>query len=327
MESPQLGSPIICSDLRVNYIRDGLVEEFHEGFVSFGNDSNLSPYFLRSCAKPLQASLLLDYKIDFTQEELAFCSGSHAGESCHIELANQILKKLGLNESNLKCGIHTPLSHSMQDKMLLMGEHPTQLHNNCSGKHLGFLAICLKNNWDIETYYEPNHPLQIEVKKRIYDLCEIQDKYPITTDGCGGKFNPAERYPITTDGCGVPIVSMPLNNIVKGYKNLHKKYPKIIESIKNNPYIYGGENRLDTEIIQNTNNLIAKVGAGGLCVVYNVNTKEGFAVKINSASNPARRIAVLEIINNLGWGNIKFDNTIKTINGKVVGNIEVKYKV
>ena len=311
---------------KVNYIRDGLVEESHDGYISFGDDNNMQPYYLRSCAKPLQASLLIDYGIDFTPEELAFCSGSHSGEDCHIRIANQILNKLGLSEKDLQCGIHAPLSHSMQDKMLLNGESPTQLHNNCSGKHLGFLALCLKNNWDIKTYYEPNHPLQIEVKRKIYELCEADCDYPTTTDGCGGKCNSLDEYPTTTDGCGVPIVSMPLRNLVIGYKNLCKKYPEIINAILNNPYIYGGEDRLDTEIIQKTDNIIAKVGAGGLCSVYNIEKDEGFVLKINSASNPARRIAVLETINNLGWGKVDVDKTIRTIKGKVVGEIAVEYK-
>ena len=297
-------------NFRVNYIRDGLIEEFHDGICQMGFDNSIdnTPYYLRSCAKPLQASLLISNKIDFTPEELAFCSGSHAGESCHIKTAKGILKKLGLSETNLKCGIHTPLSRSMQDKMLLNAERPSALHNNCSGKHLGFLAICIKNGWNIENYYESNHPLQIEVKNRIYDLCEL----PYKND-----------YPITTDGCGVPIVSMPLKNILIGYRNLAKLYPEIINAILKNPYIYGGENRLDTEIIQSSSNVIAKVGAGGLCVVHNIKKNQNFVIKMNDASTEARRIAVLETINALKWADIKFDKTIKTLHNTIVGNITV----
>lgn len=310
----------------VNHIRDGLVEEFHEGIIQFGVEGDgLTPYYLRSCAKPLQASLLVDYGLDFSPEELAFCSGSHAGEECHVEVANRILRKLNLDESFLKCGIHPPLSRTMQDKMLLKGEKPSPIHNNCSGKHLGFLAICKKQGWDLETYYEPNHPLQIEVKKKIYELCEVKTNYPITTDGCGGvNVNSPVDYPATTDGCGVPIVSMPLKNLVMGYKNLYKNYPQLVKAIMENPYIYGGENRLDTEIMQNSEGLIAKVGAGGLCVVYNTKFSDGFALKMHDANMDARRFAVIETINNLGWAKIDIDKTIKTLSGKVVGKIELK---
>lgn len=302
--------------LRIDYFRDGLVEEYHEGLVYFYNSDKYGstkndniPYFLRSCSKPIQASLLIDNDINFLPEELALCSGSHAGEESHVKIARNILKKLNLKENNLKCGIHEPLSKTMQKEMLLKNEKPSAIHNNCSGKHLGFLALCLKNNWDTQNYYELEHPLQKIVLEKIYNLCEIP---------------PATKYPITTDGCGVPSPSLPLYNLLIGFKNLSKEYPKLVKAIIDNPYIYGGEDRLDTEIIQNSKGILAKVGAGGLCVVYNLNSDESFVVKMNDASMPARRYAVLELINKLGWAEIPFDKNTKTISGKIVGEVRVK---
>ena len=301
--------------IKVEYNRDGLIEEFHEGYcVSYSpipgivsDDTNLTPYFLRSCAKPLQATLLIDYGIDLAPEELALCCGSHAGEDCHIKIARNMLKKFKLDESDLKCGIHAPLSKSMQNKMIVRGDVPTQLNNNCSGKHIGFLAICKEKGWSIKDYDQPNHPLQIAIKEKIYNMCGVKD---------------SKNYPMTTDGCGVPILSMPLKNIVTGYINL-LKYPQILSAIKTNPYIYGGEGRTDTEIMQKTQNLVAKVGAGGLCVVLNAQTVNAFIVKINDCSYEARKFALFDIINKAGWGKIKYDNRIKTIAGKVVGQILV----
>ncbi len=289
-------------------VRDDLVEEFHEGVVSFGEDIDITPYYMRSCAKPLQATLLIDYGIELSPMELALCCGSHAGEECHINIAKGLLTKLCLNESYLKCGEHAPLSRSMQDKMLLKNEKYSAIHNNCSGKHIGFLALCKKQNWDLRTYDEPNHPLQIAVKEKINSICQVKSDYPMTTDGCG-----------------VPILSMPLSNMVKGYIGL-LDYPQIISAIKDNPYIFGGEDRTDTEIIQKTDNLIAKVGAGGLCVVLNIKEKKAFALKINDCSYEARRIALFEIINHLGWGKISYDNKIRTLAGKVVGTKEFELK-
>ncbi len=298
--------------LRVEYIRDGLVEEFHAGEWSLAEpitgmnfDSTENLYYLRSCAKPLQATLLIDSNIDLTSEELALCCGSHAGEECHLRVAESIMKKFRLNETMLKCGIHEPLSRTMQNKMIINGNKPSQLHNNCSGKHLGFLALCRKNNWDFETYDSPNHPLQLAIKEKINSMCGVE-----------------KEYPMTTDGCGVPILSMPLKNLVRGYINL-LNYPQILNAIKSNPYIFGGEDRIDTAIIQNSENLIAKVGAGGLCVVLNVKEKNALAVKIHDASTEARKFAVLELINKLGWGNIKCDNSIRTIAGKIVGQVVI----
>ena len=292
--------------MRIEYVRDGLVEEFHEGLFMLSTEPyDTIPYYLRSCAKPLQATLLIDYDIDLTEEELALCCGSHAGEECHIRVAKQILEKFEIDEKYLKCGVHAPLARSMQDKMLLRGEKARAIHNNCSGKHIGFLVICKTKGWDIETYDKPEHPLQIAIKNKINNMCEI-----------------TLNYPVTTDGCGVPILSMPLQNMLIGYKNL-LQYEKIINAIQKYPYIFGGENRLDTEIIEKTQGLIAKVGAGGLCIVFNVKEQIGFVVKINDCSMEARRFAVLEMINRLGWGNIEFDKTIKTLHGQEVGEIIV----
>ena len=294
--------------MRIEYVRDGLVEELHEGHFMLSTEPyDTIPYYLRSCAKPLQATLLIDYGIDLTEEELALCCGSHAGEECHIRFAKQILEKFEIDEKYLKCGVHAPLARSMQDKMLLSGEKAKAIHNNCSGKHIGFLVICKTKGWDMETYDRPEHPLQIAIKNKINNMCEI-----------------TLNYPVTTDGCGVPILSMPLQNMLIGYKNL-LQYEKIINAIQKYPYIFGGENRLDTEIIEKTQGLIAKVGAGGLCIVFNVKEQIGFVVKINDCSMEARRFAVLEMINHLGWGNIEFDKTIKTLHGQVVGTIKIYF--
>lgn len=309
--------------MRIEYVRDGLVEEFHEGiFLDYADakpEDNIYPYYLRSCAKPLQAALLVDYNADLREDELALCCGSHAGEESHIEVALRIMKRYGITESMLKCGVHAPLSRTMQDKMLLRGEKASQIHNNCSGKHIGFLVLCRINGWDTENYYELEHPLQQAVIKKIYEMCGIET----------GENTPASAtclssypYPVTTDGCGVPIVSMPLYNMLVGYINL-LKYDKIINAIMNNPYIFGGENRLDTEIIEKTENIVAKVGAGGLCIVLNTKKQDAFVVKINDCSMEARRFAVLDTINRLGWGNIEFDDKIKTLSGKVVGRVIV----
>lgn len=308
------------SNVSVKYNRNGLIEQEHYGIVVLSNESLLnispvetdSPFYLRSCAKPLQASLLADYEtnkfFNFSEQEIALCCASHAGEKIHTDIAQQILDKTGLNKSYLKCGLHKPLSKTRQEEMLILGENETELHNNCSGKHIMMLAICKQMGWDLDKYYEPDHPLQIAIKNKIKKLCNIE-----------------EEYPDTTDGCGVPIMSMPLKNILKGYLNLfsNEKYNIIKNAFLNNPYIIGGEDRTDTKIIQNSQGLIAKVGAGGLCVVINTKTAEGFIVKIYDSNMKAREIAVLEILKRLGWADISSDTLIKTLHGDIVGNIEV----
>lgn len=304
----------------VNFVRDGLIETEHYGYVvrcsknhvaeKIGDDKNY-PFYLRSCAKPLQASLLVDYGLDkafdMTSSEIAICCASHAGEGVHINILKKLMEKFSITESDLKCGIQEPLSIRARKKLLLNNEKPSVLHNNCSGKHIMMLGLCKLKGYDIENYDDINHPLQQEIKKRIYELCGVK-----------------QEYPITKDGCGVPICSMPLANMVKGYLNLFcsEKYSAIKNAFLNNPYIIGGENRTDTKILENSTNIIAKVGAGGLIIVVNTEIEEGFVVKICDANMHAREVAAIDLINNLHWAKIDTSHDILINNGDKVGYIE-----
>lgn len=305
--------------LLVEYVRDGLVEQSHYGFVvladktrafDFTGDSKDYPFYLRSCAKPLQATLIIDYGVDtffdFNEEEIALCCASHAGEVIHVQTAVNLLKKIGLDESYLKCGLHKPISKKEQEKLLLEGKTENIFQNNCVGKHIMMLAICQVKNWDLTTYDKPEHPLQKAIKEQIYKLCHI-----------------TKNYPVTTDGCGVPIHSMPLKNMLHGYLNVfcNDKYAKITNAFKNHPYIIGGENRLDTLVMENSKDLAAKVGAGGLCIVVNTKEEEAFVVKICDSDMKARELVVVDTLRNLHWADIKVERDIKTLHGQIVGEM------
>ena len=304
-------------EILVQYKRDGLVDQEHYGYIvladksrafDFTGDANEYPFYLRSCAKPLQASLAIENDLDLTEEELALCCASHTGEDVHVNLARQILKKFDIDESLLKCGLHKPLSKTKQAEMLLKHESENVLQNNCSGKHVMMLALCKQNGWSLEDYDNPEHPLQMAIKAQIYELCNVK-----------------KEYPVTKDGCGVPIASMPLENMLHGYLNLfcNPKYEKIKSAFLNHPYIIGGENRTDTMIMQNSEGLVAKVGAGGLCIVVNTTTEEAFIVKISDCDMKARELVVCQVLKNLKWADIECDKEIKTLHGDVVGEIEV----
>ncbi len=303
----------------VTYNRDGLIEREHFGYIircnklktveKVGDDKNY-PFYIRSCAKPLQASLIIDYELDkkfnLTDEEIAVCSASHAGEKVHIDIVKNILDKFEISENKLKCGNHEPISRSAQDELLINGKTATAIHNNCSGKHAMMLGLCKLNDWDMDNYDNINHPLQKAILEKIYELCEIKT-----------------QYPITKDGCGVPVPSMPLENLVKGYLNLfcNPKYERIKNAFLNNSYIIGGENRTDTKIIEKTQGLIAKVGAGGLCVVVNLELEEAFVVKICDTDMTAREFVTVDLINNLHWGHIDLSHDILTISGDKIGKV------
>lgn len=317
----------------LEYNRSGLIEQEHFGIViklsdtvvKWGDDLGY-PFYLRSCAKPLQASLLIDLGLDefysMASEEIAICCASHTGEPIHVKTVSGLLKKIGVNEESLKCGLHKPLSKTEQNKLLLSGGKESVLQNNCSGKHTMMLSICKGVNegrgWGVNDYDSISHPLQIAIKKKIYELCEVK---------CD--------YPVTKDGCGVPIYSMPLENMVKGYLNLFldKKYEKIKNAFVENPYLIGGEDRLDTAIMSVNDKLVAKVGAGGLCIVINLEKKEGLIIKIMDCDMKARAIALIDILHQLGWLDDKmlendlikaqYKTDILTLHGEKIGNIKI----
>lgn len=315
----------------IEYIRDGLIEQEHFGFlvkinsdksvIKIGDDNNY-PFYLRSCAKPLQASLIIDFGIDefysMTDEEIAICCASHAGESCHEKVVKDFLAKIGIEDSFMKCGLHKPISKTEQNKLLISGQKESIYQNNCSGKHAMMLAICLKMGWDLDTYDEINHPIQVAIKNKIYELCNIK-----------------VNYPVTKDGCGVPIYAMPLENMLQGYLKLFSdtKYSKNKNAIVQNPYLLGGEDRLDTAIMTVNPKLIAKVGAGGLCIVINLETTEGLIVKIMDCDMKARAIVLIDALYQMNWINkemlehplIKYQNKrdILTLHNEKIGDILV----
>lgn len=306
-------------EILVKYIRDGLIEEEHFGYMIVSDGQHIIdsigetggyPFFLRSCAKPLQASLLIDYgmdiRYDMSLQEIAICCASHAGEKIHVETAKNLLKKICLDETYLKCGFHKPISKTAKEELLLSGQQESIFHNNCVGKHIMMLGLCKMNGWDLESYDSPDHPLQKEIKRKIYELCGIK-----------------KDYPVTKDGCGVPIHSMPLENMVKGFIKLfcNPKYDKIAKAFREYPYVIGGEDRTDTKIIAGSENLVAKVGAGGLCIVVNLESEEGLIVKISNCDMKARELLTLDSLKNLHWANIEADHSIKTLHGDIVGEI------
>lgn len=306
-------------ELLVTYMRDGLSEQEHYGYIVLANkqrafdftgDSKNQPFYLRSCAKPLQASLIIDFEMDkvfnMTEEEIALCCASHAGEEIHVQIARNLLKKFEINENYLKCGLHKPISKTEQNKLIINNQQENIYQNNCSGKHIMMLGLCKLKGWDLENYDKQDHPLQIAIKNKIYELCKV-----------------TKEYPVTKDGCGVPIMSMPLENMLHGYLNLfcNTKYEKIKNAFLNCPYIIGGENRTDTKVMENSSEIVAKVGAGGLCIVVNTKSEEAFVVKISDADMKARELVVLKTLRNLHWADIQADTAIKTLHNEIIGEI------
>ncbi len=284
----------------VEYIRGGLVEQVHYGIIihmnkkgiikKIGNDNNYK-FYHRSCMKPMQITPLIDLGLDkkynLSDKEIAVCSASHTGDEIHREQIFSVLNKTGFKENDLLCPAHLPLSQKERNKLLIAGKAPSKIHNNCSGKHSAMLAICKELGFNTKNYKDLDNPLTEFIINKVCSLCGVNPK----------------DIAISKDGCGLPVIATTLEELGWGYLNLFtdKKYYKITEAFLNNPYLIGGEGRLDSEIINASNNLIAKVGACGLCVVVNLKKEECIVVKIADSNMEARTAAVVESILQLKW--------------------------
>lgn len=269
--------------------RGSVVDEEYFGFAflyknfslvkKFGNDNN-APFYLRSLSKPIQASFIVDFNLELTSRQIAVACGSHCGTSFHIDVVKSILEKFQIDEKFLKCPAIEPLDTKDFSGLACA------LHNNCSGKHALMLAICKVNNWDLEDYLDFNHPLQKLIYKRHLE------------------FSGAKDAQISLDGCNAPVFALKIDEIARMFFNFfnNNKFDIIKNSIVENPYTYGGNNRLDSEIVTlGENNLVSKVGAGGFVIAYNIAKDEMLIIKMSQNNNEARRIIALCALNEMNW--------------------------
>ena len=170
-----MGAPILCEVLRA-----GFPASLHRGHVAVADTEGRllfrygDPLFrthARSVLKPLQLIAVLESgaadAFSFSDKELAVMAGSHSGSAGHTEAVRGILSKIGLDESALECGSHHPVDQE-EGKLVHEGKRTlSPLHNNCSGKHAGMLAVCRRMGWDHRGYVSPSHPVQEYILDRV----------------------------------------------------------------------------------------------------------------------------------------------------------------
>jgi L-asparaginase II len=183
----------------VEVTRGRHVESVHRGaiavvdaagrlFASLGDPKE--PVFVRSSAKPFQAlALVCSGAADafgITEAELAIVCASHSGEPQHVELVSSLMRKAGLKLSDLQCGVHPPFDLGARRALAAIGEEPSVLHNNCSGKHAGMLAAARHLGLPLSSYMDPEHDIQIAIRGLLAFLAGLDpDDVGVAIDGCG----------------------------------------------------------------------------------------------------------------------------------------------
>jgi len=134
--------------------------------------------FPRSAVKGLQALCLIETgaadRYGLTQAELALACSSHSGEPRHAEAAASMLAKAGRDLTCLECGTHWPSNEQAARALAAAGREPTALHNNCSGKHSGFICVACATNVDPKGYVRPDHDVQRRIKGVFEEMMEIK---------------------------------------------------------------------------------------------------------------------------------------------------------
>ena len=292
--------------------RGDLVESLHLGHLMVLNADGSTylskgspelPIYPRSAIKSLQAAAMLKAGLKVEENELAIICASHSGSQSHIDLVIKMLTLRGISTSQLKNAVDKPLGE--KEKITWGEKPPSQLAQNCSGKHAGMLITCQQNGWEINTYLDLNHPLQIAIKNEIEELSG--EKVSATSN----------------DGCGAPLFAISLVGLAKAISNLVKSkeeiYQQIVLACTKYPELVAGDGRLTTRMMKAVPGLFMKEGAEGVQVCA---LSDGRVIAIKIIDGSWRPVApiIMEIFKR--WGVDMPDESVKIYGGaSVIGGV------
>ena len=290
-ERPDLGVPLL------EELRDGRTQAVHSGHaVLLDPDGHIDHQwghgdekaYWRSALKPLQVQPFLASgafdALGLDDRHLAIACASHNGEPVHVDRVRELLAAAGLAESDLACGAHEPLGGTA-----LAGPRPPggwgAIHNNCSGKHAAMLATAKHNGWPTEGYLDPDHPLQLEIRRLVGE---------------------ATGEPVVwgTDGCSAPCFWSSLSGMARAFQWLARTPGgrRAFDAMAAQPHLVAGTGMWDTAFLTaGKGRFVGKVGAAGLYVALDRKTGEAFACKLASGSSMARDQAAAHIALDAGW--------------------------
>jgi L-asparaginase II len=254
-----------------------------------------TPVFLRSSAKPFIAAAAVRAgvleRFGFGERELALMCASHNGESAHVALVASMLERIGATVDDLGCGTHPPSYEPAAAALAARGELPSQLHNNCSGKHAGILALAQLLGAPLAGYLDADHPAQRE----IIALCER-----VSDDVFAGD-------KLAVDGCGIPVYATTLRRAAVSFARFATlrglddadaiALARVAAAMTAEPWYVAGTGRFDTDLIGATHGrVVCKAGAEGVHCDALLDAGLGLAVKVVDGSRRAAAPATLALL-------------------------------
>jgi L-asparaginase II len=287
----------------VEVLRGERVESRHRGaaavmdadgdvVVSMGDVD--SPVYPRSAIKMLQALSLIESgaadRFSLGDEELALACASHGGEPAHIAGVMGMLSRAGLDHSALECGAHWPTHQASARALARAGEMPSALHNNCSGKHAGFLCTACAIGCEPAGYIAATHPIQREVKATIETIAGVRiDDEP------------------AIDGCSVPTWALPLTRLAYAFARLGTggglaperahAARRLRQACAAKPWFVAGTDRFCTEVMGHFGeHVFVKTGAEGVYCAVLPEQGLGIALKCDDGAGRAAEIFTAALI-------------------------------
>jgi L-asparaginase II len=299
----------------VEVVRGGRVESAHRGAgavvdaggrVVFAFGDVERPVYPRSAVKALQALPLIESgaadRLGLSEEEIALACGSHSGEDAHVALAQAMLAKAGRDDSALECGAHWPLGEAASRALARSGRSPGPLHNNCSGKHAGFVCVACASGIEPSGYVAANHPVQREVTAALADVALA----PLGENNRG------------VDGCSIPTYAIPLRSLAQGFARFAtgqglsllraQAAARIRSAVSANPAVIAGAGRFDTEVMTILGKrAFTKTGAEGAFCAALPELGLGLSVKADDGGTRAAQAMIAAMLRRFGG----FDELLK----------------
>lgn len=288
-------SVLADAEVLVEVTRDGFVESVHrvaavvtdpDGAVVLATSDPSGPMLPRSALKPVQTLAMLRGGLDLPPDLLALATSSHSAEPFHLDGVRRILAGAGLTEADLQNTPDLPYPEEERAAWVAAGRGPASIVQGCSGKHAGMLATCVGAGWDIRTYLDPRHPLQLLIAET---LAEVAGE-PVAAS--------------VVDGCGAPALGVSLAGLARVFGRFAAAAPgtdegRIADAMRAHPDHVAGTARDVTAFMRGTPGAIAKDGAEG---VYAVGLADGrgVAVKVADGSDRARAVALAVVLRRLG---------------------------
>jgi len=244
--------------------------------------SSTEPFFMRSAAKPFQATISQEAGAGLSPSQLAVASSSHDAEPIHVATVRGMLEDVGLDESALLCPPAWPRGGEAQRLVVAAGRRePSRLFHNCSGKHAAMLRACVAQGWPL-TYNAPGHPLQQLTANLIVEM---------TGD---------DPEPVGIDGCGVPTYRTTVSSLATAFHQLgaDDRFAGVVASMLRYPALTSGTERPEA-VIAIATHAAAKGGAEG-CIGISLPGQGAFAAKAEDGSFPAAVVGVIEAMGLLG---------------------------